>query len=116
MNQDSPQDSASASQTPPIPKDVQDLLKKMHQVDLSAFEKQEEAKKSVMQESHKGLSAISHVVSGIFVGVSLGYGTDMFLGTKPWFLILFMLIGFAGGMVNMVRLLDAEDNQKDQQD
>ncbi len=42
-------------------------------------------------------------VAGIGVGVALGWGFDRWLGTSPWGLIVFLLLGFAAGVVNVLR-------------
>ena len=38
-----------------------------------------------------------HRVSGTLVGLVAGYFLDRWLGTDPWFLIVFLLIGIAAG-------------------
>lgn len=42
-------------------------------------------------------------VSGVLVGAAIGYGVDTFLATTPWGLIVFTLIGFGAGVLNMMR-------------
>lgn len=42
-------------------------------------------------------------VSGTLVGALIGYGLDQFFSISPWGLILFTLIGFAAGVLNMMR-------------
>lgn len=42
-------------------------------------------------------------VSGVLVGAAIGYGIDTFLAIAPWGLIVFTLIGFAAGVLNMMR-------------
>lgn len=42
-------------------------------------------------------------IAGIGVGVALGWGFDKWLGTSPWGLIVFLLLGFAAGVVNVLR-------------
>ncbi|WP_052046096.1 AtpZ/AtpI family protein [Candidatus Paracaedibacter symbiosus] len=43
-------------------------------------------------------------VSGIFVGVLLGYVIDHYFSTKPWGLIIFILLGAGAGFRNIFRL------------
>lgn len=45
------------------------------------------------------------LVAGVVVGVAVGYGLDRWLGTTPWLLIVFFLLGTAGGMMNVWRAL-----------
>ncbi|MFG1294669.1 MULTISPECIES: AtpZ/AtpI family protein [Xanthobacter] len=42
-------------------------------------------------------------VSGVLVGAAIGYGIDTFLAIAPWGLIVFTLIGFGAGVLNMMR-------------
>jgi ATP synthase protein I len=51
----------------------------------------------------KGLRISTEFAGGVLVGVGLGWACDRFLGTAPWGLILFMLLGFAAGMMNVMR-------------
>ncbi len=44
------------------------------------------------------------MVAGILVGTGIGYLLDRFLGTKPWLLIIFMMLGMAAGFRNIYRL------------
>ncbi|MBS7695773.1 MULTISPECIES: AtpZ/AtpI family protein [unclassified Chelatococcus] len=42
-------------------------------------------------------------VSGVIVGAALGWGVDQFFGTKPWGLMILLLLGFAAGVMNVMR-------------
>lgn len=44
-------------------------------------------------------------VSGIFIGVLFGVAIDHFLSTKPWGLIIFILLGAGTGFRNIFRLV-----------
>ena len=46
----------------------------------------------------------SRLVSALVVGVAIGYLLDRWLGTKPWLLILFFVLGSAAGLLNVFRL------------
>ena len=37
------------------------------------------------------------------VGAGIGWGLDFWLGTTPWGLIVFVLLGFAAGVLNVMR-------------
>ena len=45
----------------------------------------------------------SEFVAGVLVGAALGWALDWVAGTSPWGLIGFLLLGFAAGVVNVVR-------------
>lgn len=51
----------------------------------------------------QGLKMGSELVGAIIVGAAIGYGFDTLLGTKPWLSLLFFLLGFAAGVLNVVR-------------
>ena len=42
-------------------------------------------------------------VAGVVVGVALGWGVDRLFGTAPWGLIVFVLLGFAAGVLSVLR-------------
>lgn len=43
------------------------------------------------------------LVAGIAVGVGIGWFLDDLLDTKPWLLLLFTLVGFGAGLLNVIR-------------
>ncbi len=45
---------------------------------------------------------VSELVTGMLVGLAIGYGLDMVFGTAPIFLIVFVLFGFAAGIKVML--------------
>ena len=45
--------------------------------------------------------------AAILVGALLGYGTDSFVHTSPWGLMIGLVLGFAAGVVNVVRVAGA---------
>ncbi len=45
------------------------------------------------------------LVSALVVGVAIGYLLDRWLGTKPWLLVLFFVLGAAAGMLNVYRTM-----------
>ena len=50
-----------------------------------------------------GFRLSSELVAGVLVGAGLGWGIDRLLSTSPFGLIVFLLLGFAAGVVNVVR-------------
>ena len=51
----------------------------------------------------RGLRLASEFVAGVLVGAGLGLLIDRWLGTSPWGLIVFLLLGFAAGVLNVTR-------------
>ncbi|MBL8585000.1 MAG: AtpZ/AtpI family protein [Rhizobiaceae bacterium] len=45
----------------------------------------------------------SEFIAGIAVGAGLGWVIDRYAGTSPWGLIVFLLLGFAAGVLNVLR-------------
>jgi ATP synthase protein I len=50
-----------------------------------------------------GLRLSSELVAGVLVGAALGWGFDRLLSTSPWGLIVFLLLGFTAGVMNVMR-------------
>jgi ATP synthase protein I len=50
-----------------------------------------------------GFRLSSELIAGVVVGALLGWGFDHLLSTSPWGLIVFVLLGFVAGVVNVMR-------------
>lgn len=61
----------------------------------------------VAQDSHSQAHAawrmVTELVAGLAIGFGIGYGLDALFGTRPLFLVLFILLGFAAGVRVMLR-------------
>lgn len=51
----------------------------------------------------RGFRLSSELVAGVVVGAVIGWGFDRLLSTSPFGLIVFFLLGFVAGVVNLVR-------------
>jgi ATP synthase protein I len=51
----------------------------------------------------RGFRLSTELVGGVLVGAGLGWLLDRWLGSSPWGLIVFVLLGFAAGVVNVMR-------------
>ena len=51
----------------------------------------------------KGFRLSSELVAGVVVGAGLGWLIDRWLRISPWGLIVFLLLGFAAGVLNVMR-------------
>jgi ATP synthase protein I len=47
--------------------------------------------------------------AAVLVGAGLGFGADYWLRTSPWGLVIGLSLGFAAGVVNVVRLARKSD-------
>lgn len=45
----------------------------------------------------------SEFIAGVLGGALIGWVLDKFAGTGPWGLIVFLLLGFAAGVLNVLR-------------
>jgi len=46
---------------------------------------------------------VIELVAGLGIGFAIGYGLDQVLGTAPWLMVAFTLLGFAAGVRTMIR-------------
>lgn len=51
----------------------------------------------------KGFRLSSELIAGVLVGAVIGWGIDRLLSTSPWGLIVFFLLGFTAGVINVMR-------------
>ncbi len=45
------------------------------------------------------------LVASLLVGVGIGWGLDYLLGTSPWLLLVFFVLGAVAGMMNIYRVM-----------
>lgn len=70
----------------------------------------EKSKPRVASDTGKGFSQgevawrmVIELVTGMLIGMAVGYGLDWLFGTMPVFLAIFALLGFAAGVRTMLR-------------
>jgi ATP synthase protein I len=51
----------------------------------------------------RGFRLSSELVAGVLVGAGLGWLVDRWCGIAPWGLIILLLLGFAAGVLNVMR-------------
>ena len=51
----------------------------------------------------RGFRLSSELIAGVVVGAVIGWGFDRLLSTSPFGFIVFFLLGFVAGVVNVVR-------------
>ena len=93
-----------------------DLSARLRQLETQLDRKRDAApaRERRFEESSSGPSAIGRAfrmstefVAGIIAGGGLGWLLDRWLGTSPWGLIVFLMLGFAAGTFNVVRAAGA---------
>ena len=60
-----------------------------------------------------GLQAGGEFVAAIILGGAIGWGLDWLLGTRPWLLIVFFLLGTVAGVKNVIRVASPKGRDGD---
>jgi ATP synthase protein I len=58
-----------------------------------------------------GFRLSSELIAGVAVGALMGWGFDHLLPTSPFGLIVFVLLGFVAGVVNVIRSAGVAQNR-----
>jgi ATP synthase protein I len=51
----------------------------------------------------RGFRLSTELVAAVLVGAALGWVLDRLLGISPWGMVVFLLLGFAAGVLNVMR-------------
>ena len=51
----------------------------------------------------RGFRLSTELVGGVAVGAFIGWALDRWLGISPWGMIVFLLLGFTAGVLNVMR-------------
>ena len=69
---------------------------------------QEEAKRTAKRQPDTSYQAgqlvLSNLIGAPAGGFIIGFVLDKWLGTQPWFLLIMLFLGFAGGFMNVMRI------------
>ena len=57
---------------------------------------------------------VIELVAGLGIGFGIGYGLDVLIGTQPWLMVVFTILGFIAGVKTMIR--SAAEVQRKQDD
>jgi ATP synthase protein I len=53
----------------------------------------------------RGMRIGTEFMAAILVGAGIGYLIDLGLGTSPWGLLILLMVGFAAGILNVIRVV-----------
>lgn len=86
----------------------EDLERRRRELDAKlASRKTEEALRDRPGPDNSGfgqaLKLSGEFIAGIVVGAGLGWFIDQYAGTTPWGMIVFLLLGFGAGVLNVLR-------------
>lgn len=84
----------------PEPEDLRELGDR-----LDAVERQRMVRDRAAPPTSLGIAFrfSTEMVAGLIVGGGMGFGVDWLAGTKPFFLIVFFVLGAAAGILNVMR-------------
>ena len=63
----------------------------------------ERARQGEMTGLGRAYRLAAEFVAAILVGLGIGWGVDQVFNTSPWGMIILLLLGFAAGVVNVIR-------------
>jgi ATP synthase protein I len=61
----------------------------------------------------RGFQLSSELIAGVVVGALIGWGFDRLLSTSPFGLIVFVLLGFVAGVLNVIRSAGVAPDRSD---
>ena len=53
----------------------------------------------------------TEIVSGIVIGSIMGWSLDKWLGSQPWFFLIFFILGIAAGIINVIKTAKNMNNE-----
>ena len=60
---------------------------------------------SEMSGMARGMRIGTEFIAAVLVGAGIGYLIDLGLGTSPWGLLILLMMGFAAGILNVIRVV-----------
>ncbi len=95
------------------PKDLDDFGQKLNKARESE-ETRRLWKSNVNKAPNSALGLAFRVsvelVSAVAVGLAIGWGIDWLLGTGPWLMVVFIILGFVAGVMNVYRMAVGMNN------
>lgn len=60
-----------------------------------------------------GAKVLVDFLAGIVLGGGIGWALDYWLGSRPWGIMVFGMLGFAAGLLNVIRTANRAQKPKD---
>lgn len=96
----------------------EDLERRRRQLDAtlasrrrSGSEGERDAKSGGATGYGQAVKLSSEFIAGVLVGAGLGWMLDRLIGTSPWGMIIFLLLGFGAGVLNVMRSAASSPNR-----
>lgn len=110
MGDDTDPDRSRGVPQQPSSSDLGDVRERLEALDKKLDghrpeDKQQAAEKSGRSDYAMAVRVSSDFIAAIFVGGALGWGLDKVAGTEPFGLVILLLLGFAAGVLNVMRTL-----------
>ena len=91
--------------------ELNDFEKRLNNTKKSIEDRDKQTFRKVSAYSF-GFRLVTDLVVGVLSGVGIGWLLDYWLGTKPWFLLIFMPLGMIAGIVNVIRAAKSVEAQR----
>lgn len=82
---------------------------------IAAAKSRANPERSKVEEHHSQAQLawrmVIELVAGLGIGFGIGYGLDLLLGTTPWLMVVFVILGLIAGIKTMIR--SANELQRD---
>ncbi len=104
-------------QTPPENGALKDIEARLNALrrETSANRLPEEGSHPIGQLMWLAFNVISELIAGVVCGFGIGYGIDLWLGTRPAFIAVFLIFGCMAGILNVVRFLRRYEERRQEQ-
>jgi len=110
----SPQDAMLSARLQRLGRKLTDLRKVRDLARQDRHEGQNNAAKASAMA--RGFRLSSELVAGVVVGFVIGWGIDRGLSTTPWGIIVFVLLGFVAGVLNVMRAAGVQQSEQADRD
>lgn len=93
----------SGEQTGPLTSDLAARIKRAQAAEEAPGDAEMSAANRNLSGWNRGMRLGTEFIAAILVGAGIGYLLDLWLKTGPWLMLVMLLVGFAAGVLNVVR-------------